>query len=227
MLIPRGSLIVSCQARADNPLHGPVFMSAMARAVNAGGAAGFRANGAEDVAAIRAISTHPIIGIEKVWDDRFPVYITPNFDSAARIAQAGADIIGTDATRRPRDGEPVDVLISRIRTDLHREVFADVSAIDEGRAAHAAGATYIATTLAGYTDETAAGKDKGPDLELLSALVAALDGPIIAEGRFDTPELVSEAFRRGAYAVVVGTAITNPREITKRFVEAAAAWATP
>lgn len=223
MLMPRGSLIVSCQARADNPLHGPVFMSAMARAANAGGAAGFRANGPEDVAAIRAISTHPIIGIDKVWDDRFPVHITPNFAAASRIAHAGADIIGIDATRRPRDGEDIDRLIARIRQELQREVFADVSTLDEGRAAHAAGATYVATTLSGYTAETADRKDLGPDLGLLSALVAAIDGPVVAEGRFDTPELVSEAFRRGAHAVVVGTAITNPRDITKKFVEAAAA----
>ncbi|MDF2812311.1 MAG: N-acetylmannosamine-6-phosphate 2-epimerase [Microvirga sp.] len=226
MLIPKGALIVSCQARADNPLHGPIFMSAMARAATAGGAAGFRANGAEDVAAIRAISTHPIIGIEKVWDDRFPVYITPNFGAAARIARAGADIIGVDATRRPRDGEPVDQLIARIRRELGREVFADVAALEEGRAARAAGATYIATTLSGYTEETAANRDAGPDLELLSALVAIGEGPVVAEGRFDTPQLVAEAFKRGAHAVVVGTAITNPREITRKFVEAAARWAS-
>ena len=224
MLIPKGALIVSCQARADNPLHGPIFMSAMARAATAGGAEGFRANGPEDVAAIRAISTHPIVGIQKIWDDRFPVYITPNFDAAARIAQAGADIIGIDATRRPRDGEPVDELIARIRRELRREVFADVSTLEEGRAAHAAGATYIATTLSGYTDGTAADKDQGPDLELVSRLVAAIDGPVVAEGRFDTPDRLAEAFKRGAHAVVVGTAITNPREITKKFVEAATAW---
>lgn len=226
MLIPKGALIVSCQARADNPLHGPIFMSAMARAATAGGAAGFRANGAEDVAAIRAISTHPIIGIEKVWDDRFPVYITPNFGAAARIARAGADIIGVDATRRPRDGESVDQLIARIRQELGREVFADVATLEEGRAARAAGATYIATTLSGYTEETAASRDAGPDLELLSALVAIGDGPVVAEGRFDTPLLVAEAFKRGAHAVVVGTAITNPREITRKFVEAAVPWAS-
>ena len=227
MLIPRGALIVSCQARADNPLHGPVFMSAMARAANAGGAAGFRANGIDDVAAIRAISTHPIIGIDKVWNDRFPVYITPSFESAARIAKAGADIIGIDATRRPRDGEPVDLLIGRIRKDLQREVFADIATVEEARAAKAAGATYIATTLSGYTEDTADRKGAGPDLELLSALVATIDGPVVAEGRFDTPEQVSEAFRRGAHAVVVGTAITNPREITRRFAEAAAQTASP
>ncbi|WP_114946188.1 N-acetylmannosamine-6-phosphate 2-epimerase [Microvirga calopogonii] len=219
MLIPKGALVVSCQARADNPLHGPVYMSAMARAAEAGGAKGIRANGEADVAAIRAVTNLPIIGISKVWDDRFPVYITPGFAQAEQIAMAGADIIGIDATPRARDGDPVERLIGRIRTELGREVFADIATLEEGRAAHAAGATYVATTLAGYTEETASRKGPGPDLELLSALVAGLPVPVVAEGRFDTPDLVAEAFRRGAHAVVVGTAITNPREITRRFVQ--------
>jgi N-acylglucosamine-6-phosphate 2-epimerase len=222
MLIPKGALVVSCQARADNPLHGPVYMSAMAQAAEAGGARGIRANGTDDIAAIRAVTRLPIIGIAKVWDDRFPVYITPGFAQAAEIARAGADIVGLDATPRPRDGEPVERLIGRIRAELGKEVFADIATLEEGRAAHAAGATYIATTLSGYTEETASRKTSGPDLDLLSALVAELPVHIVAEGRFDTPELAAEAFRRGAHAVVVGTAITNPREITKKFVQAIA-----
>lgn len=225
MLIPKGALVVSCQARADNPLHGPVHMSAMALAAEAGGAKGVRANGVEDVAAIRAVTNLPIIGISKVWDDRFPVYITPDFDNASRIAQAGADIIGIDATPRLRNGEPFERLIARIRSELGKEVFADISTLDEGRVAHAFGATYIATTLSGYTEETAATKSDGPDLELLSALVAAVPVPVVAEGRFDTPDFVAAAFERGAHAVVVGTAITNPREITKKFVHATRRWA--
>ncbi|PVE25312.1 N-acetylmannosamine-6-phosphate 2-epimerase [Microvirga sp. KLBC 81] len=224
MLIPEGALVVSCQARADNPLHGPVHMSAMARAAEAGGAQGIRANGVEDIAAIRAMTALPIIGISKVWDDRFPVYITPGFRDAARIAKAGADIIGIDATARPRDGEPVGRLIARIRDELGKEVFADIATLVEAKAAHACGATYVATTLSGYTEETIARRGEGPDLELLEALVAALPVPVVAEGRFDTPDLVAEAFKRGAHAVVVGTAITNPREITKKFVRATQAW---
>jgi N-acylglucosamine-6-phosphate 2-epimerase len=220
MLIPKGALVVSCQARADNPLHGPVHMAAMAQAAEQGGARGIRANGADDIAAIRAVTTLPIIGIAKVWDDRVPVYITPGFAQAAEIARAGADIIGLDATPRPRDGERVERLIGRIRSDLGREVFADIATLEEGRTAHAAGATYVATTLSGYTEETASRRAAGPDLDLLSSLVAELPVPIVAEGRFDTPELVAEAFKRGAHAVVVGTAITNPREITKKFVQA-------
>jgi N-acylglucosamine-6-phosphate 2-epimerase len=224
MLIPKGAFVVSCQARADNPLHGPVHMSAMARAAEAGGAKGIRANGVQDVAAIRAATSLPIIGISKIWDDRFPVYITPDFDNASRLAQAGADIIGLDATPRPRDGEPVERLIARIRAELGKEVFADISTLEEGRAAHFHGATYVATTLSGYTEGTAALRAEGPDLELLSALVAALPVPVVAEGRFDTPDLVAAAFERGAHAVVVGTSITNPREITKKFVHAIRRW---
>ncbi|MBD2746485.1 N-acetylmannosamine-6-phosphate 2-epimerase [Microvirga sp. BT688] len=221
MLIPKGALVVSCQARADNPLHGSVHMAAMAQAAEQGGARGIRANGAEDIAAIRAVTALPIIGIAKVWDERLPVYITPGFAQAAEIARAGADIIGLDATPRPRDGEPVERLIRRIRAELGREIFADIATLEEGRAAHAAGATYIATTLSGYTEETASTRTEGPDLDLLSMLVAEIPAPIVAEGRFDTPDLVAEAFKRGAHAVVVGTAITNPREITRKFVRAA------
>lgn len=220
MLIPKGALVVSCQARADNPLHGPIHMAAMAHAAEQGGAKGIRANGADDIAAIRAVTSLPVIGIAKVWDDRFPVYITPGFAQAAEIARAGADIIGLDATPRPRDGEPVERLIGRIRAELGKEVFADIATLEEGQAAHSAGATYVATTLSGYTEETASRKSEEPDLELLSALVAQVPAPIVAEGRFDTPDLVAEAFKRGVHAVVVGTAITNPREITRKFVQA-------
>jgi len=225
VLIPKGALVVSCQARADNPLHGPVFMAAMARAAEAGGAKALRANGAEDVAAIRAVTSLPIIGISKTWDDRYPVYITPDFGGAAQVARAGADIIGLDATPRPRNGEPVERLIARIRSELGTEVFADVATLEEGRAAHAWGATYVATTLSGYTEETASRRAAGPDLDLVSALVSTIPVPVIAEGRFDTPGLVAAAFERGAHAVVVGTAITNPREITRKFVQATGTWA--
>ena len=54
---------------------------------------------------------------------------------------------------------------------------------------------------------------------LLEALASRLSVPVVAEGRYNTPDLVRQAFNAGAHAVVVGTMITNPREITRRFVE--------
>ncbi len=216
-LIPPRSLAVSCQARADNPLHGPAFMAAMALAAEQGGALALRANGPADIGAIRAISRLPIIGILKRWDDRFPVYITPDFASAVAIAEAGADIIALDATARLRDGEPLDRLIGRIRNELGKPVFADCATLEDGVRAAALGASYIATTLSGYTPETAARKVLGPDIALIEALARAVSVPIVAEGRFEQPEQLETAFAAGAHAVVVGTAITNPREITRRF----------
>ena len=216
MKLGRG-LIVSCQARADNPLHGPQFMGAMALAARDGGAIAIRANGPDDIRAVTAAGL-PVIGIHKVFSDQYPVYITPDFAAAEAIVAAGARIVALDCTTRPRDGEAPEVLVRRIRDELGAEVFADVSTLDEGLAAADWGASYVATTLSGYTEATQP-KPETPDLALLEALVARLSVPVVAEGRYNTPQLVRQAFDAGAHAVVVGTMITNPREITRQFVQ--------
>lgn len=215
MRLPRG-LIVSCQARADNPLHGPHFMGAMALAARDGGAVAIRANGPADIAAVKAAGL-PVIGIHKVFSDAYPVYITPNFAAAEAIVAAGAEVVALDCTARKRDGESPAMLVRRIREELGAEVFADISTLDEGLAAADWGATYVATTLSGYTVATQP-KPEGPDLKLLEGLAARLPVPVVAEGRFNTPALVRQGFEAGAHAVVVGTMITNPREITRMFV---------
>lgn len=211
-------LVVSCQARADNPLHGPHFMGAMALAARDGGAIAIRANGPADIAAVKAAGL-PVIGIHKVFSDTYPVYITPDFAAAEAVVMAGAQIVALDCTPRPRNGEAPSVLIRRIREELGAEVFADISNLDEGLAAADMGATYVATTLSGYTEATQPKPDL-PDLDLLEALARRLSVPVVAEGRYNSPDLVRQGFEAGAHAVVVGTMITNPREITRNFVKA-------
>ncbi|MEJ1160164.1 N-acetylmannosamine-6-phosphate 2-epimerase [Prosthecomicrobium sp. N25] len=220
--IPKGALVVSCQARADNPLHGPVFMAAMAAAARDGGAGAIRADGPDDIAAIRSAVDLPIVGILKRFRDDVPVYITPDFAAAETVVAAGADIVALDATPRARGGEDLAGLVAAIRGRLARPVFADVSTLTEGLAADALGVDYVATTLAGYTDETRVSREAGPNLALVAALAARCRAPVVAEGRFDTPELAAAALAAGAHAVVVGTMITNPREITRRFAAALA-----
>ena len=215
MKLPSG-LIVSCQARADNPLHGPQFMGAMALAARDGGAVGLRANGPDDIAAVMAAGL-PVIGIHKVFSDDYPVYITPDFAAAEAIVKAGAQIVALDCTERPRNGEHPRVLVRRIKEELGAEVFADISTVDEGLAAADWGATYVASTLSGYTEATQP-KPEAPDLKLLETLARRLSLPVVAEGRYNTPALVRQGFDAGAHAVVVGTMITNPREITRMFV---------
>ncbi|MEX2542117.1 MAG: N-acetylmannosamine-6-phosphate 2-epimerase [Trueperaceae bacterium] len=216
-MLTRG-LIVSCQARPDNPLHGPEIMAAMARAAEQGGAAGIRANEPDDIASIRQSTALPIIGIYKREIAGFATCITPDLASARAVAEAGADIVAVDATARPHPEGSASDLIRAVKRELRVPVFADVSKFDEGIEAARAGADYVATTLAGYTADSAQGD--GPDLELLAALARAIDVPVVAEGRFWTPLEVEQAFEFGAFAVVVGTAITNPREITRRFAAA-------
>lgn len=215
MLVPRHSLIVSTQAAAGNPLRGPHFMAAMAQAAAQGGAAAIRAEGIADVAAIRAVVSLPIIGLIKLDLPADAVRITTTFEDAAALAAAGADMVAIDATLRPRRGPAPRDLIARIRGELGKPVLADVATLAEGEAAEAAGADAVASTLAGYTAETA--HIEGPAITLVQALAGRLSVPVIAEGRYNTPGLAWQAIAAGAHAVVVGTAITNPREITRQF----------
>lgn len=213
-----GSLVVSCQAQPGNPLRNPAAMALMASAAEAGGAGAIRADGPADVAAIRAVTALPIIGIHKIGD-RAGVHITPTYADAAGVVHAGADLVALDATFRPRtDGRSLTDLIGRIRHDLGVPVMADVDRLDAGLAAREAGADLVATTLSGYTTPGAA--PDHPDLELVATLAEKLDCPVVAEGRYRTPEQVRAARSAGAYAVVVGHAITNPMDLTARLVAA-------
>lgn len=211
----RHGLVVSCQAREGEPLHGPVHMTAIARSVVAGGAVGVRIEGIADVAAVRAAVTVPVIGLWK--DGHHGVYITPSLDHALQVAAAGADVVALDATGRPRrDGLSLRDTIEALRTRTDALVMADVSTVEEGVAAAAQGADLVATTLSGYTGGGPAGP--GPDLDLVSRLTAVLDLPVVAEGRITTPGQAREALDRGAWTVVVGGAITRPSSITAGFV---------
>lgn len=211
----KGGLVVSCQAPPGDPLHGPEFMTAMARAAAASGAVGIRANGVEDVRAIRAATDLPLIGLWK--DGAEGVYITPTPRHAVAIAEAGSDIVAADATTRPRpDGGGFADTVQAVH-QAGALVMADVATVDDGVAAERAGADLVGTTLSGYTGGDA---PDGPDLALVAALSARLDIPVIAEGRVRTPGEAAQARAAGAWAVVVGTAITAPGWITARFAAA-------
>lgn len=218
----RGRLIVSCQAQPHEPLHGAAIMARMAVAVAQGGAAAIRANTPADIAAIRAAVDLPIVGLYKVDVQGYDVYITPRLADACAVAEAGADVIAIDATARPRpEYETLADYIAAIHAATGRLVMADVATFAEGMAAEAAGADLVSTTMSGYTPDSP--RLSGPDLELVRRLAGALAVPLIAEGRYHTPEQVVAALEAGATAVVVGGAITRPQEITQRFVGALAA----
>lgn len=215
----RGGLIVSCQATEGDPLDDLDTLTRIAASVLRGGAVGLRAEGIARIAAFRSITELPLIGIVKTYDAKGDVYITPDFQSAKAISDAGADIIALDCTaRRLTAAEPWPASIERIHAELRKPVLADIASVEDGVAAEQAGADAVATTLYGYTAETAGVRT--PSWELVERLLRQVKVPVVVEGHIASPTEVRKAFELGAWAVVVGSAITRPETITSRFVEA-------
>ena len=212
-----GRLIVSCQAPEGSPLRDPRVLARMAQASVMAGAAGIRADGPENIAAIRKLVRVPIIGIAKRDHEDGHILITPSFNAAEQLTAAGAGLIALDCTAR---GQKFGALgrIGRIKRELGVPVLADVATVDEALQAVAAGADFILTTLRGYTPETE--HVRAFDFQFLRDVVRAVDVPVIAEGRIRTPAEAAAALDEGAFAVIVGSAITRPDEVARRFARA-------
>lgn len=218
----KGNLIVSCQALEGEPLYieDSSIMPLMARAAKQSGACAIRTNGVRDVVGIKEETNLPVIGIIKKRYEGCEQYITVTMDEVDQLVEAGADVIAFDCTLRNRvDGRSVDEFIKAIKEKYPEIVLmADISNFEEGINAWKAGVDMVGTTLSGYTPYTE--KLDEPDFKLIEELAQNIDIPVIAEGRIYQPDQAVKALDLGAYAVVVGGAITRPAEITERFVKA-------
>lgn len=221
-LLRRG-IVVSCQAHPGEPLHGAGMMPYMARAAETGGAVGIRANG-EDISRIKNNVSLPVIGLYKQAYDDSEVHITPTLREVAEVVRLGADIVALDATARLRPGgETLAAFLANMRREFPDvRWMADVSTLEEGISAAQSGADFVAVTLSGYTRYTSF--VRLPNIRLVRELSEGLTTPVIAEGGVGTPEQAAACFAAGAYAVVVGSAITRPQEITRVFVQACEQW---
>lgn len=194
----------------------PRTMAQIAAAVEEGGASAVRAQGLDDIRQVAAaVNNIPVIGIWKDGDSG--VFITPTLEHCRAVIEAGAHILALDGTLRERpDGLTFAQTVEKIREFSSIPIMADCDSEESALAAAEAGADIIGTTLAGYTD--AREKTDGPDLELLRTLVHRLPGKaVVAEGRVHTPAQAAACREAGAFAVVVGTAITHPTSITRWF----------
>lgn len=218
----KGTVVVSVQAMPNEPLYLEQCMIGMMKSVVNGGAGALRLAGARDVKNAKKLFNLPIIGLTKpnIIPKNYKelVYITPNIKDVIELVEAGADVIATDATQRKRpNNEKLQDLIKYIHINK-RLAMADISTLKEGLNAKELGADIISTTLAGYTLESANSPANEPDFELLKQLVEQTQLPVVLEGRIWEPEQVNKAFELGAHCVVIGSAITRPQLITKRFV---------
>ena len=215
-------VVISCQAMPSEPLYLEKCMVAMMKSVVKGGAGGLRVAGARDVRNAKHLFDVPVIGLTKPdvipanWQEI--VYITPTLKEVIELVEAGADIIAFDGTMRERpNGAKLEEIIKYIKINK-RVSMADISTLEEGINAEKLGANILSTTLSGYT-QFSQNRGNGPDFELLKQLIENTNLPVVLEGRIWEPEEVDKAFELGAHCVVIGSAITRPQLITKRFVQ--------
>ena len=207
----KGKLIVSCQALEDEPLYSSFIMGKMALAATQAGAGGIRANTISDIKEIKKNTNLPIIGIIKRNYGNCNVYITPTIKEVDELVEEGVDIIAIDSTRRHRpNNAELEYFVKNIKEKYPNQiVMGDISNVDEAVYSEKIGIDIVGTTLCGYTDYT---KGDNP--------LNTLQEVLIAEGNLDTPEKAKKSIQMGALAVVVGGAITRPKQIAEKFIKA-------
>ncbi|MTF38956.1 acetylmannosamine-6-phosphate 2-epimerase [Cyanobacterium aponinum IPPAS B-1201] len=216
----QSSLVISCQAPSNSPLHNPDIIANIALACVNQGAKGLRIDSPNHIKAVRKLLPDiPIIGLWKQMGLDSDVYITPRLEDAIAVAEAGADIIAIDATQRKRpNGETLEEIISHIQQNLHKLVMADIDTKENAIIARDLGVDFIGTTLYGYTQDTR--QFTPPNFDLIEELVREINTPIICEGGIKTPEEAKKALDKGCFCVVVGTAITGIDLLAQNFVKA-------
>ena len=217
----RKHLIVSCQALKDEPLYSSFIMSKMALAAQMGGAKGIRANSVDDITEIKRTVNLPIIGIIKKDYDDSNVYITPTISEVDDLVKTGCEIIAMDATSSLRPNNiPLDIFFKQVREKYSNQLFmADCSTIEEAINADKLGFDFIGTTLVGYTSQSHKDRIEAEDFKIIREIIKNVSHPVIAEGNIDTPEKARRVLDLGCYSVVVGSIITRPQVITKRFTD--------
>lgn len=216
----KNKLIVSCQAEGNSPFNSPEGVTMFAKAAILGGASAIRSEGIEKTKMIIEQTNVPIIGLVKSKFEDGSVRITGSFKDVEDLISIGTHIIAIDGTFRKRENLSGPDFIESVKSKFNCLIMADIAKLDEAIACEEAGADLISTTLNGYTTETISDKVKEPNYDLVNQLVKRIKTPVVAEGRVNTPEAAKKMIELGAYAVVIGTAITRPHIITSWYVEA-------
>ena len=213
-------MIVSCQVQADDPIYSAEMPVKMAQAAQWAGAVGIRANTPEQIRAIKKEVDLPLIGLYKIWSPDTEVFITPTLESAIQVYEAGAEIVALDCTESLINGRPAYELLPKVIKALPEAIiFADVTNYEEARRAIDMGADIVAPTLYGYTAATA--HIDQPDMRAFARMCRDFkdEAYVMMEGHIYTPEDAMKCLYLGAHSVVVGSAITRPHLIAKRFID--------
>ena len=219
----KGTIVVSCQATPGEPLYmkDQSIMYLMARAAKQAGAKMIRTSSVRDIMEIKEETGLPVIGLIKREYPGYTGRITMTMREVDECMEAMADIVSIDCTFNERaDGLTPPEFLKQVKAKYPNIIImADCATLEEAVAAYEAGADLVGSTMNGYTPQTKPSNGE-PNYQLVKDMVAALPCPVIAEGRVHTPEQARKMLEIGAWAVVVGGAITRPLEIANRFMAA-------
>lgn len=215
----KNGLIVSCQADEGDPFNDVESLVKFAKTAFLGGAVGIRSEGIIKTKAIIESVSLPIIGLVKSKFEDGTVKITGFESQVEDLIKIGVDIIAIDGTFRKRESLSGPDFIEMIKTKYNCTVLADIATLEEGIACALAGADFISSTLNGYTPETFIENNGEPNFELVRELLTQVNVPVFAEGRIWNPQQAKRMLEMGVHAVIVGTAITRPRQITQYFTD--------
>ena len=216
----KNNLIISCQAVDKEHLNNVEAITLMAKSVIDGGAKVLRLSQFDHIESIMKITNLPIIGLIKEKYNDSNVIITPTLKEIKQLINLGIKCIALDATKRKRPNENLDAIVDYVRKN-HSDIslMADCSNHEDVENAIELKFDLIGTTLRGYTKETKNLDNVSNNFQFIREILKTTSIPIIAEGGIWEPLQVKELLDLGCFGVVVGSAITRPKEITKRFYE--------
>lgn len=216
----KDQLIVSCQAVDNEPLNNVTAITLMAKAVIEGGAQALRLSQFEHIKSIQTITKLPIIGLIKKHYSNSEIYITPTIEEIDLLASLNIDCIAIDATLRERPKQSLKELVEYAKSKYKNiTLLADCSTIEEIINANEIGFDLVSTTMRGYTKYTLNKTNIENNYAFIKEAIAKSKIPVIAEGKIEEPYQVKDILNLNAHAVVVGSAITRPQHITKKFLD--------
>ncbi len=171
----------------------------------------------------KAVLRFPIcmypVGLIKRSYPNSEVYITPTKKEVDELLKLKVECIALDATTRLRPKQGLQTIINYIRTiSPETIIMGDCATYEDVLCCNQLGLDLIGTTLRGYTVESRGMNNLQDNYAFIQWCVANSTCPVIAEGGIWEPSQVKEIMQLGVKAVVVGSAITRPKEITKRFM---------
>ncbi|MDA9749035.1 putative N-acetylmannosamine-6-phosphate 2-epimerase [Pelagibacteraceae bacterium] len=211
----KNKIIVSCQPNERGPQDKTSIIVSMAKTAVLGGCGGVRVEGEKNIRSVKQKISLPVIGIIKRDIPSYKIRITPLLKDVDKIIKSGADIIAYDATFRKRP-YPTKEIVLKIK-NANRLAMADCSNLDDAKIAISEGADIISTTLSGYIGKKTKDTAK-PNIDLVRQF-KKLNSFVMAEGRYNTPDLARQAILAGADAVTIGSAITRIDNITNWYVK--------